>query len=326
LPGNAQKDAGAPVRQDIQIAMTRTVRLPSPIRRPLIGQSALVLGLAAMVAGPIASSASAQAVRESADANGALNIPANPTLFGKSDPNVRRATAIVNGEIVTGTDVEQRLALIVNANGGKVGPEEMDRLRLQVLRNLIDETLQIQEAKAADIQIGDDEVNQTFERVATQNFGQSVPALEKYLASIGSSAASLKRQIKGELSWQRLLRRNVQPFINISDGEVREMMERLQASKGTEEYRIGEIFLSATPETQQQVRANAKRSSSRSSRAAASWPMRASFRSLDRGGRRRSGLDPPRPVAHRTGRGRAAWPRASLPARSRFPAASRSCT
>ncbi|RQW43132.1 MULTISPECIES: peptidylprolyl isomerase [unclassified Novosphingobium] len=239
--------------------MTRTVRLPSPIRRPLIGQSALVLGLAAMVAGPIASSASAQAVRESADANGALNIPANPTLFGKSDPNVRRATAIVNGEIVTGTDVEQRLALIVNANGNKVGPEEMDRLRLQVLRNLIDETLQIQEAKAADIQIGDDEVNQTFERVATQNFGQSVPALEKYLASIGSSAASLKRQIKGELSWQRLLRRNVQPFINISDGEVREMMERLQASKGTEEYRIGEIFLSATDETQQQVRANAEK-------------------------------------------------------------------
>ncbi|KAJ8137991.1 hypothetical protein OY671_008796, partial [Metschnikowia pulcherrima] len=197
--------------------MTRTVRLPSPIRRPSIGQSASVSGLAAMVAGPIASSASAQAVRESADANGASNIPANPTSFGKSDPNVRRATAIVNGEIVTGTDVEQRSASIVNANGNKVGPEEMDRSRSQVSRNSIDETSQIQEAKAADIQIGDDEVNQTFERVATQNFGQSVPASEKYLASIGSSAASLKRQIKGELSWQRSSRRNVQPFINISD-------------------------------------------------------------------------------------------------------------
>jgi len=30
----------------------------------------------------------------------------------------------VNGEIVTGTDVDQRLALIVSANGGKVPPEE----------------------------------------------------------------------------------------------------------------------------------------------------------------------------------------------------------
>jgi peptidyl-prolyl cis-trans isomerase SurA len=52
-------------------------------------------------------------------------------IFGKSDPNVRRATAIVNGEILTGTDIDQRLALIVNANGGKVSAEEQERLRLQ---------------------------------------------------------------------------------------------------------------------------------------------------------------------------------------------------
>ena len=154
----------------------------------------------------------------------------------------------------------------------------MERLRLQVLRNLIDETLQIQEAKAATIEIDDEEVMQTFNRVAQQNFGQNPAALEKYLAGIGSSSASLKRQIKGELAWQRLLRRNVQPFINVSDGEVREMMERLKAAKGTEEYRIGEIYLSATDETKPQVLANAqKRSWNRSRAAAASSPMRASI-------------------------------------------------
>jgi peptidyl-prolyl cis-trans isomerase SurA len=80
--------------------------------------------------------------------SGQLNLPANPEFFGKNDPNNRRATAIVNGEIVTGTDVDQRLALILAANGNKVSPEEKERLRLQILRNLIDETLQIQEAKA----------------------------------------------------------------------------------------------------------------------------------------------------------------------------------
>lgn len=192
-------------------------------------------------------------------AGAALNLPANPVLLGKNDPNVRRATAIVNGEVVTGTDIEQRLALIVSANGGKIAPEERDRLRLQVLRNLIDETLQIQEAKAADIEIPQDEVDATYARVAQQNFGQSTSALDKYLASIGSSPASLKRQIKGEMAWQRLLRRNVQPFINVSDGEVREMMDRLKAAKGTEEYRIGEIFLAANDETRAQVRANAEK-------------------------------------------------------------------
>nr|WP_226018365.1 peptidylprolyl isomerase [Novosphingobium sp. FKTRR1] len=244
------------------------LRVIFPLARPAMALG-LVAGLVATVAGPLASTALAQqqlsaAPVDDADAvappaQGQLNLPANPKLFGKNDPNVRRATAVVNGEIVTGTDIEQRLALIVNANGGKVGQEEMERLRLQVLRNLIDETLEIQEAKAADIDISEDEVTESYNRVAQQNFGQNPAALDKYLISVGSSGASLKRQIKGELSWQRLLRRNVQPFINVSDGEVREMMDRLKAAKGTEEYRIGEIFLAATDETKPQVKGNAQK-------------------------------------------------------------------
>ena len=229
-------------------------------------RAALVLGTIAVAAAPIAGTiAHAQTLLDPAEdtaassASGALNLPANPTIFGKADPHLRRATAIVNGEIITGTDVDQRVALIVSANGGKVAPEELERLHLQVLRNLIDETLQIQEAKAANIEIDEDEVTQTFNRVAQQNFGQDPAALEKYLTGIGSSSTSLKRQIKGELAWQRLLRRNVQPFISVSDGEVREMMDRLKAAKGTEEYRIGEIYLSATQETKPQVLANAQK-------------------------------------------------------------------
>lgn len=194
-----------------------------------------------------------------ADAQGTISIPDDVTMFGKNDPNVRRATAVVNGDIITGTDVDQRLALILAANEGKVSPEEKERLRLQVLRNLIDETLQIQEAKASDITIDDDEVNQTYARVAQQNFNQNIQAMDAYLAKIGSSPASLKRQIRGELAWQRLLRRNVQPFINVSDEEVKEVLDRMQKEKGTEEYRIGEIYLAATPDSKQQVFDNAKR-------------------------------------------------------------------
>ena len=179
----------------------------------------------------------------------ALNLPQGPTQFLAPDPNVRRATAKVNGDIITDTDIAQRLALVTAASDVKVSPDEMGRLRLQVLRNLIDETLQIQEAKAADIEVAEDEVNQTYARVATQNFGQNPTALDAYLTKIGSSSASLKRQIRGEIAWQRLLRRNVQPFVNVSNEEVTEVMDRLKAAKGTEEYRLGEIFLSANEET-----------------------------------------------------------------------------
>ncbi|MCA1662160.1 MAG: peptidylprolyl isomerase [Novosphingobium sp.] len=188
----------------------------------------------------------------------ALNLPQGPTNFLAPDPNLRRATAKVNGDIITDTDISQRVALVVAASNAQIGADELGRLRLQVLRNLIDETLQIQEAKAAEIEVTDEEVNQTFARVAQQNFGQNPAALDAYLAKIGSSAASLKRQIRGEISWQRLLRRNVQPFVNVSEEEVNEMLERLKAAKGTEEYRIGEIFLSANEDTKAAVLTNAR--------------------------------------------------------------------
>ena len=185
----------------------------------------------------------------------ALDIPDSVTLFGKRDPNVRTATALVNGEVITETDVDQRLALVVLANGGKVSDEERDRLKLQVLRNLIDETLQIQAAASKDIRVQKAELDENFARVAA-NFRYTPENFSKYLIAQGSSDRSIKRQIEGEVAWNRLLRREVQPFVNVSEEEVRSVVKRMTDAKGKDEFRIGEIYLSATPETQQRVMQN----------------------------------------------------------------------
>jgi len=187
-----------------------------------------------------------------------LNLPSDLTIFGDSDPTVHKATAIVNGSIITDTDVDQRLALVLAANGGKIEGEEKQRLKLQVLRNLIDETLQIQEAKAQDITISKEEIDQTFHRVAT-NFKKTPEEFAKFLTEQGSSAASLKRQIEGEMAWRRVLGRKVEPFVNVGEEEVQSVLNRLKASKGAQEYHIGEIFLSSTPATKDQTLANAER-------------------------------------------------------------------
>jgi len=182
------------------------------------------------------------------------------TFLGVDSPNLRRATAIVNGSIITGTDVEHRMALIIAANeASDVPEEELRRLRLQVLRNLIDETLQIQEAAAQEMEVTPEEVDQSYQRLADERFNSSVPSTDAYLRSINSSPASLKRQIQGELAWDRLLRRNVAPFVNVAAEEVNELYQRLQSSRGTSEYRIGEIYLSATPENRAAVSQNAQR-------------------------------------------------------------------
>lgn len=200
-------------------------------------------------------SLSAQAAPVASDP---LGIPPDISFLSEADPNVRTATAIVNGHVITGTDVDQRVALVVSASNNQLSEEEMRRLRMQVLRNLIDETLQIQAAEAQEVGVSQAQVNERYNALAAQNFGQNPSAMDEYLRSIGSSPASLKRQIEGELAWQNLLRRNIAPFVNVSEEEVNELLQRMEESRGTEEYRLGEIFLSATPENREVVLRNAQ--------------------------------------------------------------------
>jgi peptidyl-prolyl cis-trans isomerase SurA len=214
-----------------------------------IGRAALVL--AGSVAG-----VTAVAQTAGGPPPGNLNIPANPRFFG-GDATVRKATAIVNGDIITGTDVDQRMALVLIANSAaNITPEEMQRLREQVLRNLVDETLQIQAAKAQDIKVEPREIENYYQQYL-KNMKQTPQQFEAYLRQSGSSPASLKRQIHGEIAWSRLQRRNID--VNVAEEEVRSVLERLKASKGTQEFRIAEIFLSSTPETAPEARANAQR-------------------------------------------------------------------
>ena len=206
----------------------------------------------------VAGALSAQTVpdEQTPPSTAGLDLPANLQIFGKQDPNVRKATALVNDTVITGTDVDQRVAMIMALNNVKVNDEEKAQLKLQVLRQLIDETLQIQEAKSADISITQPEITQSFDRVA-KGFQKSPKEFADYLRDVGSSDKSLKRQVEGELAWNRLLRRKVSPFVNVSDEEVKSIIDRLKAAQGTEEYRLKEIYLSAPPEREAEVRNSA---------------------------------------------------------------------
>lgn len=184
----------------------------------------------------------------------ALRLPENPQLFGSSMPSVVKATAIINGEIITQTDIDQRLALLVIANGGRLPADEVERLRQQVLRNLIDETLQIQAARTEKITIKPTDVDRTLARVAENN-KQTVEQLSALLEANGSSITTMRRQIEGELAWTRLQRAKIE--VSVGEDEVKAVLDRMNAAKGTEEFRVGEIYLSANAGNQAQVIANA---------------------------------------------------------------------
>ncbi|HEU0309937.1 MAG TPA: peptidylprolyl isomerase [Sphingomicrobium sp.] len=187
-----------------------------------------------------------------------LNLPQSPELFGSSLPSVVKATAIVNGEVITQTDIDQRLALVSIANNTPIPVNEIERLRQQVLSNLIDETLQIQAARAEEIEITEADIDRTVERVAG-NVKQTPAQMADYLKSRGSSIRSIRRQIRGEIAWRRLQSKKIESTVSVGDEEVQAVIDRLNASKGAEEFRVGEIFISATSVNEEQALANAQR-------------------------------------------------------------------
>jgi peptidyl-prolyl cis-trans isomerase SurA len=192
------------------------------------------------------------------DTTHALKLPEKLQVFGNAMPSVIKATAIVNGDVITQTDVDQRLALLAIANGGQIPADQVDALRQQVLRNLIDETLEIQSAKTEKIEVKDSDIDRTVERVAS-GVKQTPAQLTKYLEANGSSIKSLRRQIEGEIAWRRLQQAKIESSVSVGDDEVKAVLDKLNASKGTQEYHVGEIFLSATPDTQAQTVANANK-------------------------------------------------------------------
>jgi peptidyl-prolyl cis-trans isomerase SurA len=219
-------------------------------------------GAALMLAGSLAAAAAVAqtgGARAPAAPSASLNIPANPQFITEEDPNLRKATAIVNGTVITRTEVDHRLAIIRMAAGGEIPAEELPRLRQQVLRNLVDEVLQIQAAEQADIKITKAEIDQYFARYAQGQFKMTPDQMANFLRANGASPETLKRQIHGEMAWARLQSRKIEPFVNISEDEVTAVIERLNAAKGTQEFKVSEIFLSATPETAAVTRANADR-------------------------------------------------------------------
>lgn len=221
--------------------------------RRLAAMTALVIGLGIAGAGLAQTGGAGGADQDSPPPpSGGIDLPDDLKLIGKFDPNIRKPTAIVNRVVITGTDVDQRLAIIVALNNIKLTAQLRDQLRVQILRGLIDETLQIQEAASQDISITPDELTQGFARVAA-NFQKTPDAMRAYLREIGSSEASIKRQIEAELAWQRLLSRQVSPFINVGDEEVKSVIARIEAAKGTEEYHLKEIFLYANDQNRDQV-------------------------------------------------------------------------
>ena len=80
-----------------------------------------------------------------------------------------RAAAVVNDEVVSGLDLDMRLRLAILATGQPDSEQLRDRMTQQVIRTLIDERLQTQEATRLGITISDEQVQDAAQSIAQRN-------------------------------------------------------------------------------------------------------------------------------------------------------------
>jgi peptidyl-prolyl cis-trans isomerase SurA len=189
--------------------------------------------------------------------------PASPPVAAPLAPPPARSTegiaAVVNDDIISISDLTARLQLALVSSGLPNTPETRQRLTPQVLRSLVDERLQLQEASRTNVSVTDKEISDALGRVAEQNRMER-EQLEKMLASQGVPRSTLEDQIRSTIAWGKLVQRRLRPSIEIGQDEIDQVIQRIQANAGKPEYLAAEIFLSVdTPEREDDVRRLADR-------------------------------------------------------------------
>lgn len=154
-----------------------------------------------------------------------------------------RIAAVVNDDIISVLDVAARTELIIVSSGMERVDATRQRINNQVMRSLIDETLQIQEAKRLSIEISEDEVSQAFAQVAGNN-NLSAEQFEEALRSSGVLPETLRAQIKASLAWSAVVGRRLAAQVSVDEEEIDEAMARIAARPLDPEVRFSEIFLS----------------------------------------------------------------------------------
>lgn len=157
---------------------------------------------------------------------------------------VEGIAAIVNDEVISKFDVDQRVNLFLVTSGIERTPQNIDGLRRQVLRTLIQEKLQLQEARDSEIEISRAEINAAMQDMASGT-NRSLDEVEKFLEENNVHIRTMEDQIEAELAWNRFVRGRFGGQVSIGELEIDETLERAEAAMNQDRVNISEILLLA---------------------------------------------------------------------------------
>lgn len=159
-----------------------------------------------------------------------------------SAQEVDRIAAVVNDEIITLQEMNGRVMLAMVFSGIPDSIDARRRVAPQVLRKIIDERLQMQEATRLKITLSPAEIEQGIGMIEQQN-RMPKGALLGGLSRAGIDSQLARDQIRADLTWLRVSGRVLQPQVKIGEEEINDRLETIKERQGRPEFLAAEIIL-----------------------------------------------------------------------------------
>jgi peptidyl-prolyl cis-trans isomerase SurA len=181
----------------------------------------------------------------------------------KATGDVDRILVIVNDDVITETELTNRLAETKKQLAlEKIKTPPDDILRKQLLDRMVLERLQLQLAVQTGIRVGETEVDHAIETIAQRN-NMSVENFRKALTKSGMDVAAYRAQTRDQLVIQQLLEREINNRVNVTDSEVSHFLENPQSRADMDvTYNLSHILIgipeSASPEAIQAAKKRAE--------------------------------------------------------------------
>lgn len=157
---------------------------------------------------------------------------------------LERIVAVVNDDVILASELDNEIVRIRQ----RLKREDRDIpapdvLRKQVLDQLIDQQLQLQQARQRGISVDDEAVNKAMRNMA-QNYDTDLAGLQAQFRSRGLGPEALREDVRQQLIISRLRQRAVASDVQVTEQDVDDFVARIErASEQRQQYRVRHILI-----------------------------------------------------------------------------------
>ena len=150
--------------------------------------------------------------------------------------------AVVNGTEIKKDEVEKYYRSRINPEAQETSPEEILSGKLNVVEQLINNEILLERAKKLNLEASDGEVEDKFTELKSPYTEEE---FQRKLKDGGMTVDDLKRDLRRQLSIQKLLNREVAAKVTITDQDVTDFYgaNRNQFNVAEPQYRISQIVI-----------------------------------------------------------------------------------